>query len=112
MVLGFAPRNENISTVSDDSGDKDNPRVTRDSHHHALCRRYNICRSCKSSGLAREQFKEGDEEADRGNDGKTTSNSGLVLNGIPYYGKPRTARSGGAGCKIYSGAPTVSQTTG
>ena len=43
-----------------------------------------------------EQFKEGDEEADRGNDGKTTSKSGLVLNGIYYYGKPRTARSGGS----------------
>ena len=41
--------------------------------------------------------------------GKTTSKSGLAFNGIPYYGKPRTARSG---CKIYSGAPTVSQTTG
>ena len=34
-----------------------------------------------------EQFKEGDEEADRGNDGKTTSKSGLALNGISYYGK-------------------------
>ena len=43
-----------------------------------------------------EQFKEGDEEADRGNDGKTTSKSGLALNGIYYYGKPRTARSGGS----------------
>ena len=31
-------------------------------------------------------FKEGDEEADRGNEGKTTSKSGLVLNGIYYYG--------------------------
>ena len=30
----------------------------------------------------REQFKEGDEEAGRGNDGKTTSKSGLALNGI------------------------------
>ena len=30
----------------------------------------------------REQFKEGDEKADRGNDGKTTSKSGLALNGI------------------------------
>ena len=38
----------------------------------------------------REQFKEGDEEADRGNDGKTTSKSGLALNGIYYYGKLRT----------------------
>ena len=44
----------------------------------------------------REQFKEGDEEADRGNDGETTSKSGLALNGIYYYGKPRTARSGGS----------------
>ena len=43
-----------------------------------------------------EQFKEGGEEADRGNDGKTTSESGLALNGIYYYGKPRTARSGGS----------------
>ena len=33
----------------------------------------------------REQFKEGDEEADGGNDGKTTPNSGLALNGIYYY---------------------------
>ena len=37
-----------------------------------------------------------DEEADRGNDGKTTSKSGLALNGTSYYGKPRTARSGGS----------------
>ena len=44
----------------------------------------------------REQFKEGDEEADRGNDGKTTSKSKLALNGICYYGQPRTARSGGS----------------
>ena len=44
----------------------------------------------------REQFKEGDEEADRGNDGKTTSRSGLTLDGISYYGKQRTARSGGS----------------
>ena len=44
----------------------------------------------------REQFKEGDEEADRGNDGKTTSKSGLVLNGIYYYQKLRTTRSGGS----------------
>ena len=44
----------------------------------------------------REQFKEGDEEADRGNDGKTASKSGLALNGIYYYGKLRTARSGGS----------------
>ena len=44
----------------------------------------------------REPCKEGDEETDRGNDGKTTSKSGLALNGIPYYGKPRTARSRGS----------------
>ena len=44
----------------------------------------------------REQFKEGNEEADRGNDGKTTPKSGLVLNGAYYYGKLRTARSGGS----------------
>ena len=42
-----------------------------------------------------EQFKEADEEADRGNDGKTTSKSGLASNGISYYGKLRTARGGG-----------------
>ena len=41
----------------------------------------------------KQQFKEGDEEADRGNDGKTTSKGGLALNGISYYGKLRTARS-------------------
>ena len=54
----------------------------------------------RSSGLAKtipqEQFKEGDEKADRGNDGKTTSKSGLALNGISYYGKLRTDRSGGS----------------
>ena len=54
----------------------------------------------RSPGLAalsyKEQFKEGDEEVDRGNDGKTTSKSGLTLNGISYYGKPRTAGSGGS----------------
>ena len=44
----------------------------------------------------REQFKEGEVEADRGNDGKTTSKSGLALNRIYYYGNPRTARSGGS----------------
>ena len=44
----------------------------------------------------REQFEEGYEEADRGNDGKTTSKSGLALNGISYYGKLRTVRSGGS----------------
>ena len=44
----------------------------------------------------REQFKERDEEANRGNDGKTTSKSGLALNGISYYGELKTARSGGS----------------
>ena len=43
-----------------------------------------------------EQFKEGDEKADKGNDGKTASKSGLALNGRYYYGKLRTARSGGS----------------
>ena len=38
---------------------------------------------------------EGDEEAVRGNDGKTTSESGLALIGISYCGKLRTVRSGG-----------------
>ena len=46
-----------------------------------------------------EQYKEGDKEADRGNDGKTTSKSGLALNGTAYYGKLRTARSGGSWLK-------------
>ena len=32
----------------------------------------------------REQFKEGEEEADRGNNGKTTSKRGLALNKIYY----------------------------
>ena len=31
-----------------------------------------------------------------GNDGKTTSKSGLALNGTSYYRKLRTARSGGS----------------
>ena len=50
----------------------------------------------RSSGLAqiREQFKEGNEEADRGSNGKTASKSGLALNGISYRRKPRTARMG------------------
>ena len=39
---------------------------------------------------------EGDEEADRGSDGKTTSKSELALNGISYYGKLRTTKSGGS----------------
>ena len=32
----------------------------------------------------------------RGNDGKTTSNSGLALNGISCYRKLKTVRSGGS----------------
>ena len=44
----------------------------------------------------REQFKEGDEEVGRGNDGKTISKGGLALNRIYYYGKPSTSRSGGS----------------
>ena len=57
----------------------------------------------------REQYKGGDEEADRGNDGKTTSKSGLALNGTAHCGKLRVE---GVGCKIYGGAPTVSRTMG
>ena len=60
----------------------------------------------------REQFKEGDKEADRGNDGKTTSKSGLALKGIYYYRSQEPRGVEEAGCKMYSGAPTVSQTTG
>ena len=37
----------------------------------------------------REQFKEGDEEADRGNDGKTTSKSELALDGISHKSRER-----------------------
>ena len=44
----------------------------------------------------REQFKEEDEEADRGNDGKTTSKNGLAFHGTSHYGKLRTERSGGS----------------
>ena len=51
----------------------------------------------------REQFKEEDEEADRGNDGKVTSKNGLALNGTSYYGKLRTARSGGSWLKNHMG---------
>ena len=42
----------------------------------------------------REQYKEGVEEADSGNDGKTTSKSGLDFNGTIYCGKLRTAKNG------------------
>ena len=54
-----------------------------------------VTRSCGLPRLSyKEQFKEVDEEADKGNDRKTTSKSGLALNGISYYGKLRTFRSG------------------
>ena len=46
--------------------------------------------------IDRERYKEGDEEADRGNGGKTASKSGLALNGISYCGKLRTAKNGGS----------------
>ena len=39
------------------------------------------------------------EEAERRNDGKTTSKSGLALNGTSCYGKLRTSRSGGSWLK-------------
>ena len=42
----------------------------------------------------REQFKERNVEADRGNDGKTTYKEWTGLES--YYGKPRTARSVGS----------------
>ena len=52
----------------------------------------------RSSGLAKTilqgTVQGGDEEADRRNNMKTTSESGLALSGIYYYAKPRTARSG------------------
>ena len=54
----------------------------------------------RSSGLAktvqREQYEEGDKEADRGNDGKTTLTNGLALNGTAYCGNLRIARSEGS----------------
>ena len=51
----------------------------------------------RSSGLAK-TILQGTVQGGRrrGNDGKTTSKSGLALNGISYYGKLRTARSGGS----------------
>ena len=49
------------------------------------------------------------EEADRGNDGKTTSKSGRALNGISYTTESKELRGvEKAVCNIYSGAPTVS----
>ena len=44
----------------------------------------------------REQYKEGDEEADKGNNGKITPKSGLASTGTSYCGKLRTSRSGGS----------------
>ena len=52
-----------------------------------------------SSGLAKTIIQgtvQGWRRRGRGNNGKTTSKSGLALNGIHYYGKSRTARSGGS----------------
>ena len=49
----------------------------------------------RSSGQAK-AILQGDEAADRGNDGKTTSKSELALDGIYNSGKLRTARSGGS----------------
>ena len=44
--------------------------------------------------------------------GKTTSERGLASNGASYYGKLRTARSGGSWLYVSSAAPTVRQITG
>ena len=60
----------------------------------------------------REQFKEGDEEADRGNDGKTTSQSELALNGIILRKAENREEWRKLVFTIYSVAPKVSQTTG
>ena len=79
----------------------------RRKEHHALSKVASKVRALSGTGTShdhldwprqsyREQFKEGDEEADRGNDGKTTSKSGLALNGIYYCEKLRKARSGGS----------------
>ena len=54
---------------------KTQTEVVRTSHDHLDWSRLSY----------REQFKEKAEEADRGNDGKSTSKSGLALNGISYY---------------------------
>ena len=43
----------------------------------------------------REQLKEGDTDADRGNDGKTMSKRGPSLNGISYYREPRGVEEAG-----------------
>ena len=60
----------------------------------------------------REQFKEGDEEAGRGNDGKTTSKSGLALKEYTTTESREPRGVEEAGCKIYTGAPTISQRKG
>ena len=44
----------------------------------------------------REQYMEGDKEADRENDGKIISDRGLALNGTLYCGMMRTAKSRGS----------------
>ena len=44
----------------------------------------------------REEFKEGDEEADRETMGRQHLRVDWALNGISYHGKLRTARSGGS----------------
>ena len=61
----------------------------------------------------REQLKEEDEEADRGNDGKTTSKSGLAFNGnirLPKAENREEWRK--LVVKSTVVPPTVSQTTG
>ena len=53
----------------------------------------------RSSGLAKTILQgtvQGGRRRGRGNDGKTTSKSGLTLNGTSYYGKLRIARRGGS----------------
>ena len=55
----------------------------------------------RSSGLAKTILQETVQggrrrsRQSRGNDGKTTSKSGLALKGTAFYGKLRTTRSGG-----------------
>ena len=61
-------------------------------HYH----RSNSVYSMASLNLGIDQFKKEDEEADRGSYGKTTSKSGLALNGTSCYVKLRTAGSGGS----------------
>ena len=64
----------------------------------------------RSSGLAKTVLQgtvQGERRGGRGNDGKTTSKSGLALNGIPYYENPRTARSGGSWLKNLQWCPNA-----